>query len=571
MEAKESTQAGKIGLALSGGGFRAAFFHIGVLARLAEIGILPKVEVISTVSGGSIVGALYYVCLKRRLEKAGGAGLEKDEYLELVAEVEWRLRAATQKGIRNRVFANPLKNLKMMFSPRYSRSDRIGDLYDRYLYKEAWGSPLAGKWRGRGPQKQIELRDLLGRGVILPSLLLNATSLNSGHNWRFEATGMGESLPEDEDRKSIVEKVDKNMWLKPGYFEPKGDQTPVPAVQADFPLALAVAASAAVPGVFEPLAVSKMYGDIRVQLADGGVQDNQGLQGLIDSDCKQLIVSDASGQMVDQNAPATRILGVLGRSASIEGDRVRDEQLLEMLGGDYERTALMHLRKGLDRLAIEPGESRPKARSERVRDGNSIVFGVHRKVQGALSQIRTDLDFFGDVEASALELDGYLMSEFELRENGFAAEGKARVGAGHKWVFGTKQLKTDLHDADPKTLAILEAGKVKFFRSLALHPAIGRATRIALVFTLVAAIAVGWHDIADLFDARWSAGIVLIALLLTALFIASITLDARSKLLQTVLRGAKLVLSLPFAPLVAIAAVPIFLGVTLSERAKRRL
>jgi NTE family protein len=42
----------KLGLALSGGGFRSAFFHVGVLARLAEADLLRKVDVISSVSGG---------------------------------------------------------------------------------------------------------------------------------------------------------------------------------------------------------------------------------------------------------------------------------------------------------------------------------------------------------------------------------------------------------------------------------------------------------------------------------------------------------------------------------------
>ncbi len=55
---------GKVGLALSGGGFRASLFHIGVLARLAELDMLRRVEVISCVSGGSIVGAHYYLELR---------------------------------------------------------------------------------------------------------------------------------------------------------------------------------------------------------------------------------------------------------------------------------------------------------------------------------------------------------------------------------------------------------------------------------------------------------------------------------------------------------------------------
>ncbi|MGH3046626.1 MAG: patatin-like phospholipase family protein, partial [Gaiellaceae bacterium] len=58
----------RLGLALSGGGFRAAFLHIGVLARMAEMGMLRRVEVISTVSGGSIVGALYYLHLRSLLQ-----------------------------------------------------------------------------------------------------------------------------------------------------------------------------------------------------------------------------------------------------------------------------------------------------------------------------------------------------------------------------------------------------------------------------------------------------------------------------------------------------------------------
>ncbi len=42
----------KIGLSLSGGGFRATVFHLGVLARLAEEGLMEEVTCVSTVSGG---------------------------------------------------------------------------------------------------------------------------------------------------------------------------------------------------------------------------------------------------------------------------------------------------------------------------------------------------------------------------------------------------------------------------------------------------------------------------------------------------------------------------------------
>ena len=57
----------KIGLALSGGGFRASIFHLGVIRRLEELGIMPFVSVISSVSGGSIIAAYYVIEMEKRL------------------------------------------------------------------------------------------------------------------------------------------------------------------------------------------------------------------------------------------------------------------------------------------------------------------------------------------------------------------------------------------------------------------------------------------------------------------------------------------------------------------------
>ena len=48
-----------VALALSGGGSRAIAFHLGCLRALNDLGILQKVRVMSTVSGGSVIGALY--------------------------------------------------------------------------------------------------------------------------------------------------------------------------------------------------------------------------------------------------------------------------------------------------------------------------------------------------------------------------------------------------------------------------------------------------------------------------------------------------------------------------------
>ncbi len=46
----------RIGLALSGGGFRAAAFHLGVFRKLEELGLLSRIDLLTCVSGGSIAG-----------------------------------------------------------------------------------------------------------------------------------------------------------------------------------------------------------------------------------------------------------------------------------------------------------------------------------------------------------------------------------------------------------------------------------------------------------------------------------------------------------------------------------
>lgn len=49
----------RIGLSLSGGGARAIAFHVGCLRALHQCGLLSRVSVISSVSGGSVLAGLY--------------------------------------------------------------------------------------------------------------------------------------------------------------------------------------------------------------------------------------------------------------------------------------------------------------------------------------------------------------------------------------------------------------------------------------------------------------------------------------------------------------------------------
>ena len=241
----------RLGLALSGGGFRASFYHIGVLAKMAELGMLKHVESISTVSGGSIVGAAYYLLLKDLLVRKTDAEITDADYVKLVERLETHFLGAVQNNLRMLTFANPLKNMRMVL-PNYSRSDTIGEVYEKYIYR-----PLLDVG-----ERRIHMTDLLiaPKGVDgpfhpqaknsgnstrvnkVPVLILNATSLNSGHNWIFTATSMGEVPPRNLNFRDIDK---KDRYRRVRYDE-------ITSRDRNFPLGSAVAASAGVPGLFPP-------------------------------------------------------------------------------------------------------------------------------------------------------------------------------------------------------------------------------------------------------------------------------------------------------------------------------
>jgi len=59
-------QASTFGLAFSGGGIRSATFNLGVVQGLAENGLLPHIDYLSTVSGGGYIGAWLHGVIRRR-------------------------------------------------------------------------------------------------------------------------------------------------------------------------------------------------------------------------------------------------------------------------------------------------------------------------------------------------------------------------------------------------------------------------------------------------------------------------------------------------------------------------
>ena len=93
----------KIGIALSGGGIRAAIFHLGIFKWLAEENALENIEHISTVSGASIcVGLLYsYNNNKFPTSKEYNEVLEKVKNAILNNNIQKHLIFTTLKQVNN--------------------------------------------------------------------------------------------------------------------------------------------------------------------------------------------------------------------------------------------------------------------------------------------------------------------------------------------------------------------------------------------------------------------------------------------------------------------------------------
>jgi predicted acylesterase/phospholipase RssA len=460
--------SGKVGLALSGGGFRASLFHIGTLARLAECKLLRRVEVLSCVSGGSILGAYYYLKLRRLLQAKPDGEIEDADYVTLVRELAEEFLAAVRRDLRGQLTANVIDNWKM-FTLRYSRTDRAAGLFERMFFamvpndspgaNDVWRmTDLYVRPRGREDGFSLRYENWL-RQAKVPILVLNATTLNTGHNWQFTASWMGEPPT------GAGEQVEASRRLRRIYYRDLPTQEP-PA------LGKAVGASACVPALFPPVTMQGLYEGIDVELVDGGVHDNQGIASLLDQDCTVVLVSDASGQMRDAEHPKRGLLGVATRSNSILMARVRGAQYAELANlrrsEALRSLMIVHLKKGLPALPRdwvacqepyrpEDDALAPAADGERYR--------IDRDVQRALAELRTDLDAFSDDEAYSLMAAGYEMTRVEL------AAGLGEVSAPDPelerlaaWPFADVLAKLDRPDSESGLATALRPGRARFFR-----------------------------------------------------------------------------------------------------------
>lgn len=218
----------KIALALSGGGHRAAAYHLGVLKYLAEHGLLERVSDISSVSGGSIViGQVFH---------SNGSNLKWPDSKTFLSH--------SLPHCKKQIVEHSLENsfIKRMFTPKnWSLFGHRANLMARAL-KNLWSMSASMKHL---PAK--------------PNWVINGSANISGNRWYVEH---------------------KNKHYRMGCRD-------LGLVDcSNFPIADAIAISAAYPGVIGPYRLKNQEWDI--YLSDGGLYDNLALEPLFDVEQRSL-------------------------------------------------------------------------------------------------------------------------------------------------------------------------------------------------------------------------------------------------------------------------------------------
>jgi NTE family protein len=223
-----------LALAFSGGGYRAALFHLGSVRRLSELGVLSRADTVTSVSGGSIMTAQLATYRRRLGDDWPAAGEPLPRFDEWMAEP---LRAFTRTNIRTRTILRRLR-------PRhwFDSNTPSSALAERYAAGPAPGT--------------------LGDLPEHPRFVLLATDVTHRAQWLFDA---GRRLVGNEE-----------AGLLPG---------------AGWPLARAAAASSCLPGAFTAMSVD--HDGRSVDLTDGGIYDNLGLEPVW-RDHETVLVSDAA-------------------------------------------------------------------------------------------------------------------------------------------------------------------------------------------------------------------------------------------------------------------------------------
>ena len=488
----KSVLVGKVGLALSGGGFRASLYHLGVLARLAESDLLRHVSALSTVSGGSMVGAAYYLRLRHLLQTKPEP--TREDYVDLVEALIEDFRKGTDANLRTSLLTDFKACQAILTGDDVVYADRMAAAIWTTLYsRAAQGDPalasdpqmasLGISPAGADGDFHPRYHNIF-RTAKVPALILNATSLNTGHSWHFTTQSMGESPF------SIVDGADALPRLRRSYYRDGSGKVARPVT-----LSQAVGASACVPGLFAPLRMDELYKDSAVRLVHGGVYDNQGALALLQDDCTVLIVSDAAGQLGLSSAPGGGHVSPLLRAMDIfqermrlaSFDRLRAARENEQLAG----LAYVHMKQDLQAAPVDwlncedpsrDGDQLPGGVNRNPRTS----YGVWKEHQENLAAIRTDLDVFSDIEAAALMASGYMAMDVAVRRLIIDVPALAPGYKAHAWFFD-KAIKA-LGGPNDVLKLHLKAGAKQFLRLAELDGELKRMLYIG-VGVLVALIA----------------------------------------------------------------------------------
>jgi hypothetical protein len=299
------------------------------------------------------------------------------------------------------------------------------------------------------------------RADKVPALILNATTVNTGHAWRFTPTWMGES---PWTSREPADSVPRLQW---GEYDP--------ATGWRIELGRAVAASACVPMVFAPLSLGRFYEqNIDVSLVDGGVHDNQGAGALLASGCNVVLVSDACGQLMFETAPKRGIFGLpssVKRSMDTLMERVRLASFGDLearcRSGLLRSLMFLHMKAGLDADVVRLDFSQEPYTIRRAPKAPS---GVRKDFLKAFAELRTDLDAFTHTEAYGLMACGYQMAGKAVEDQLPKLRDLWRGAPDPNWPF--KDMLAEITSSANTTprrdslLAELSAGdRVDFFAS----------------------------------------------------------------------------------------------------------
>jgi len=353
----------KIALSLSGGGFRATLYHLGVIRYLRDVGLLENVEKITCVSGGAIIGAH----IVHNWEKYTG---DEEAFLSIAEE----LIGFTQKGVRGRILRRTPWLFVRSLLPWFKTSKT--QQFEKELgalFKEK--SEFLSQANSQGEQKR-------------PYLYILATNLTLGEPCAFHPKGFD---------------IDSNLHEK--RVKLRSDH-----IKTTF----AVASSAAFPGFFPPIEVTReLLGTTTYlpdnpvhHLTDGGVYDNLGIRKLqfLDNinDIDLIIMSDAGATFEKEFSGFSGFIKTALRASDILTQRVG--QL------EYET------------LSLKQDSSKGFPETVQVRMTDIILDHTGTQIDGdglqlAIQGIRTDLDRFSDLEVSKLVQHGYSICRQAIKQH----------------------------------------------------------------------------------------------------------------------------------------------------------